>query len=168
MGASSSSNNIRSTMSISTSEQETGACLYSEDVCSAQEQRAHLTTSEDQPRSQVHCSCQRNETLYDRPFIWDFGTQGPSPYATLRTGELWDQRPTASNLSNVLPPKRETLVRENVVSCSSLCSSYWVLRWIYLALFPSNDALFIEQALSIFWIVRSRIIVCPIRTWDRG
>ncbi|XP_024882872.1 interaptin isoform X2 [Temnothorax curvispinosus] len=36
--------------------------------------------------------------------------QGPSPYATLRTGEFWDQRPTAPSLSSMLPPKHETLL----------------------------------------------------------
>lgn len=62
MGASSSSNNIHS---ISTNEQETGECLYSEDACSTkdQEQRTYVETSvyndENQPHSQVHCSGQR-------------------------------------------------------------------------------------------------------------
>ncbi|CAL1677764.1 unnamed protein product [Lasius platythorax] len=64
MGASSSSNDIRSTMPISTSEQETGACLYPEDACSTkdQEQRTYVGTSvykdEDQPRSQLTCATQ--------------------------------------------------------------------------------------------------------------
>ncbi|XP_070158665.1 myosin heavy chain, cardiac muscle isoform isoform X2 [Polyergus mexicanus] len=55
MGASSSSNNIHS---ISTSEQKTGECLYSEDACSTknQEQKTYVGTSvykdENQPRSQ--------------------------------------------------------------------------------------------------------------------
>ncbi|KAL6447187.1 hypothetical protein ACFW04_001471 [Cataglyphis niger] len=61
MGASSSSNGIHS---ISTSEQETGECLYSEDACSTkdQEQRtyveANVYKTEDQPRSQLTCATQ--------------------------------------------------------------------------------------------------------------
>jgi len=35
--------------------------------------------------------------------------QGPSPYTTLRTDELRNQK-TMANLMNVLPPERETLV----------------------------------------------------------
>ncbi|XP_011333924.1 227 kDa spindle- and centromere-associated protein isoform X2 [Ooceraea biroi] len=36
-------------------------------------------------------------------------SEGPSPYMTLRTDELRNQRPMAPSLINVLPPKRETL-----------------------------------------------------------
>ncbi|XP_025266487.1 putative protein tag-278 isoform X2 [Camponotus floridanus] len=64
MGVSSSSNDsTRSTMLISTSEQEMAACLYSKDACSTkdQEQRTYVGTSykdEDQPRSQLTCATQ--------------------------------------------------------------------------------------------------------------
>ncbi|XP_011879005.1 PREDICTED: myosin-2 heavy chain isoform X2 [Vollenhovia emeryi] len=37
-------------------------------------------------------------------------SQGPSSYATLKTGEFWDQRPTAPSLSSMLPAKHETLL----------------------------------------------------------
>ncbi|XP_029673271.1 early endosome antigen 1 isoform X2 [Formica exsecta] len=88
MGASSSSNNIHS---IFTNEQETGECLYSEDACSTkdQEQRTYVGTSVYNDENQPH-------------------SQAPSPYATLKTGEFWDQKPTAPSLSNMLPSKRET------------------------------------------------------------
>lgn len=77
MGASNSHNDVPSTMSISTNEQETGACLYSEDVCSTkdQEQRTHVGTSaykEDQPRSQVHIFLAGEKDIY---FIANFTLQ---------------------------------------------------------------------------------------------
>lgn len=73
MGASSSSNDTRSMMSISTSEQETAA--YSDDACFTkdQEQRTYVGTSskdEDQPRSQVHCSCQRERSTFYSAFLF--------------------------------------------------------------------------------------------------
>ncbi|XP_018374391.1 PREDICTED: interaptin isoform X2 [Trachymyrmex cornetzi] len=90
MGASSSSSGPPALISTSEHEVET---LYSEDACPTNDgrQRMYVGTSiykdEDQPRS-----------------------QDPSPYATLGTSEFCDQRPTASSLSNMLPPKRETLL----------------------------------------------------------
>ncbi|XP_031846044.1 uncharacterized protein LOC116432803 isoform X2 [Nomia melanderi] len=37
-------------------------------------------------------------------------SQGPSPYATLRGEEWWDQRPSAPSVSNLRPRRRETLL----------------------------------------------------------
>ncbi|XP_012231811.2 myosin-9 isoform X2 [Linepithema humile] len=87
MGASSSSNGIRPPTPISTSER--AAETFSEDAhpTNDRRQKSYIYKKEDQPRS-----------------------QGPSSYPTLRTGEFWNQRPTAPSLSNVLPPKRETLL----------------------------------------------------------
>lgn len=90
MGASSS--NSGPPALISTSEHEVGT-LYPEDACPTNDgrQRMYVGTSiykdKDQPRS-----------------------QDPSPYATLDTNEFWDQRSMAPSLSNILPPKRETLL----------------------------------------------------------
>ncbi|XP_011634425.1 interaptin isoform X2 [Pogonomyrmex barbatus] len=91
MGISSSSSDPPALISASEYEAETSLC--SKDACPANDgrQRMYVGTGsykgEDQSR-----------------------LQGPNPYVTLKSGELWDQRPMTPSSSSMLPPKRETLL----------------------------------------------------------
>ncbi|CAK9830074.1 hypothetical protein ANTRET_LOCUS7312 [Anthophora retusa] len=62
------------------------------------------------------CPEYTNENIRQRTrsSVFDVGeeprSQGPSPYATFNGEEWWSQRPSAPSLSNLRPPRRETLL----------------------------------------------------------